>query len=158
MDLVPVSKRLWDLARANLNDFASALLEEDDDVRMTAEERRKMEEEIEASVGKKAGRAARKVRSAAEDAWERAFEASQARRAAGGGDEQDVARWYKTLELEPDADLDAVRKAYKKLMRKYHPDRFASDPEKYEAATKIATKITAAYNGLRTVLEASSPT
>lgn len=146
-----VGKRLWDLARSNVNDFASALIDTDADVRMTVEERRRMEAEIEESVGAKAGRAARKVRGAAEEAWERAFEASQARRAAG--DEHEVARWYKTLELEPGAELEEVRKAYKKLMGQYHPDRFASDPDKYEAANKVATKITAAYNGLRSVLE-----
>ncbi len=147
-----VKKRLWDLARSNVNDFASALFE-DDDVRMTAEERARIEREVEQTVGKKAGRAARRVRDAAEEAWESAFEAAQARQAAGAGGEREVERWYKTLELEPGADLEAVRKSYRRLMRQYHPDRFASDPEKYEAATKIATKITAAYNGLRHLLE-----
>lgn len=150
-----LKKRLWDLARSNVNDFASALLDEDDGVRMTAEERARIEREVEQTVGKKAGRAARKVRDAAEDAWEKAFEAAQARQAAGGpmGGREELARWYKTLELEEGADLEAVRKSYRRLMKQYHPDRFASDPEKYEAATKIATRITEAYNGLRRVLE-----
>lgn len=148
-----VSKRLWDLARSNLNDFASALVDDDDGTRLTAEERARIKAEAEASVGQKAGRAARKVRDAAEDAWEQAFEAAQARRAAGGADADEVARWYKTLELEEGADLDAVRKSYRKLMRQYHPDRYANDPEKYEAANKVATKVTAAYNGLRRLLE-----
>lgn len=149
-----LKKRLWDLARSNVNDFASALLHEDDDVRMTAQERARIEREVEQTVGKRAGRAARKMRDAAEDAWERAFEAAQARQAAGGGGgREELARWYKTLELEPGADLEQVRKSYRRLMRQYHPDRFASDPEKYEAATKIATRITEAYNGLRRVLE-----
>lgn len=151
-----LKKRLWDLARSNVNDFASALVDEDDGVRMTAEERARIQREVDQTVGKKAGRAARKVRDAAEDAWERAFEARQAAGGHGGGREE-VARWYKTLELEEGADLEAVRKSYRRLMRQYHPDRFASDPEKYEAATKIATRITAAYNGLRTVLELSTP-
>jgi len=149
---VSVKKRLWELARSNLNDFASAFLEEDD-TRMTAKERAQIREEVEHTVGKKAGRAARKVRDAAEEAWERAFEAAQARSEAGGADGAEVDRWYKTLELEPGADLEAVRKSYRRLMRKYHPDRFASDPEKYEAANQVATKITQAYNGLRRVLE-----
>lgn len=126
-----LKKRLWDLARSNANDFASALLQDEDGVRMTAEERARIEREVEQTVGKKAGRAARKVRDAAEDAWERAFEAAQARQGAGGGGRDELERWYKTLELDPGADLEAVRKSYRRLMRKYHPDRFASDPEKY---------------------------
>jgi DnaJ-domain-containing protein 1 len=141
------------LARSNLNDFASALVDDEDGTRLTAQERARIKAEAEASVGQKAGRAARKVRDAAEDAWEQAFEAAQARRAAGGADADEVARWYKTLELEEGADLDAVRKSYRKLMRQYHPDRYANDPEKYEAANKVATKVTAAYNGLRRLLE-----
>jgi DnaJ-class molecular chaperone len=113
-----------------------------------------MQEELAQSVGTRAGRAARKVRDAAEEAWERAFEAAQARqggRAPHG--EVDLARWYKTLEVEPGADLETVRKAYRRLMHRYHPDRYAGDPAKYEAATQVATRITAAYNGLRRVLE-----
>ncbi|MCB9568607.1 MAG: J domain-containing protein [Myxococcales bacterium] len=57
-------------------------------------------------------------------------------------------RWYKTLELEPGADYEAIRKAYRRLVKLYHPDRFANDPEKYKAATEVARKITEAYEGL----------
>ena len=30
--------------------------------------------------------------------------------------------YYKTLELTPEASQDDIRKAYRKLARKYHPD------------------------------------
>ncbi len=38
-----------------------------------------------------------------------------------------------------------MRKSYRTLMRKYHPDRHASSPEKQKAATELAQKLTQAY-------------
>jgi hypothetical protein len=148
---VTVGRRLWDLARANLNDFATALLEGGPDADAGVDAGGGASE---ASPGHRAGRAARRVRDAAEDAWERAFEAAQARQAGHGSSEDDVGRWYRTLELEPGADLEQVRRAYRRLIRRYHPDRYVGDPEKYAAATQVATRVTEAYNGLRARLGA----
>ena len=41
-----------------------------------------------------------------------------------------------------------MRKAYRRLLTKYHPDKFANDPEKLKAATEVTRKLTEAYNGL----------
>lgn len=145
-----IGKRLMDLARANLTDFREAfgsdrlrdLLDED--------ERAEVDKEVE-SVGAKAGRRAREFRDAAEEAWERAYEASQARGHFPGGSadpEADRRNWYRTLELEPGAGLDEVRRAYRRLLKQYHPDKFANEPEKYRAATEVTRRLTEAYNGL----------
>jgi DnaJ-domain-containing protein 1 len=151
---VGLGKRLWDIARANVNDFTSELLGEDAGS-LTPEERAALEREIAESVGGRAGRQARVIRDRAEDAWDRAFEASQEGGAprGRGPTPRDIERWYRTLEVEPGADLDEVRSAYRKLVRKYHPDRYASDQEKYDAATAVLQRVTEAYEGLRTRLE-----
>ena len=47
-----------------------------------------------------------------------------------------------------------VRKSYRRLLKQYHPDKFAKDPEKYKAATEVTRNITAAYDGLTTLLGA----
>lgn len=57
-------------------------------------------------------------------------------------------RWYQDLGIDPDADVDAIRQAYRRQMRQYHPDRFASDPAKLKMATEVARGLTEAYNGL----------
>lgn len=153
---VSLGKRLWDLARSNVTDFRSAFKPDALDG-LSDEERRALEDETSETVGAKAGRRARKFRDAAEEAWEKAFEAAQA---AGGGQpgsgrptpEAERLRWYRTLELEPGADLQAVRKAYRRLLKQYHPDKFAKDPEKYKAATEVTRNITAAHDGLTTLL------
>lgn len=59
-----------------------------------------------------------------------------------------VRQWYARLELEPGASVTEVRRAYRGLMRKYHPDRFTADPETERAATELAQELTVAYNGL----------
>jgi curved DNA-binding protein CbpA len=38
-----------------------------------------------------------------------------------------------------------VRKSYRSLLRKYHPDRHAGSPEKQKSATELAQKLSAAY-------------
>lgn len=153
-----IGKRLLDLARSNLTDFRSAFVRDEDREILQAEKPRPTEEaapeedEDDESVGARAGRSARRMKDAAEDAWDRAFEAARARAGVRGDPPSDPAsdrkRWYRDLELEPGADATEVRKAYRRLLKKYHPDRFANDPEKLKAATEVTRKLTEAYNGL----------
>ncbi|MFH1130897.1 MAG: J domain-containing protein [Pseudomonadota bacterium] len=63
--------------------------------------------------------------------------------------EQHLARLYAQLECPFGADLVAVRKAYRVLMRKYHPDMHNGDPEKQRLATELSQKLTNTYNELR---------
>ncbi len=157
---VSISKRLWDVARANVTDFASAFMAEDAGVLTEAEReqlRREAEQDADTVGGKAgaaAGKAARKMRDKAEEAWERAFEAAQARNAKAGYATRidptlERLRWYRTLEVSPEASMDETRSSYRRLLRKYHPDRYANDPEKLRAATEVARKITEAYNGIK---------
>ena len=59
-----------------------------------------------------------------------------------------IARAYASLEVKPGSDFETVRKAYRNMMRKYHPDRHASSPEKQKAANELAQKLTDAYKTL----------
>jgi DnaJ-domain-containing protein 1 len=155
-----IAKRLIDLARSNLTDFREAF--DRDRLRDLLSSQSAEDKEIEAevaaelehdeSLGAKAGKRARKVRDAAEDAWERAYENARARAGVRGEPPRDPAadrrRWYRTLELQPGAELKDVRKAYRRLLLQYHPDRFANDPERLKVATEVTRRLTEAYNGL----------
>jgi DnaJ-domain-containing protein 1 len=59
-----------------------------------------------------------------------------------------VARAYAALEVPPGSNFETVRKAYRNLMRKYHPDRHTASPEKQKAANELAQKLTASYDVL----------
>ena len=52
---------------------------------------------------------------------------------------------YETLGVPFGAPMSDVRRAYKRLMRAQHPDRFANDPGKQAAATRKAARINDAY-------------
>lgn len=56
-----------------------------------------------------------------------------------------VQKAYAALEVQPGADFEAVRKSYRNLMRKYHPDHHTGSPEKQKAANDIAQGLTEAY-------------
>ncbi len=65
------------------------------------------------------------------------------------------AQDYRNLELEPGTDFATVKQAYRRLMRTYHPDRYADDPERQRVATRISAKLNASFNRIREASEAS---
>jgi DnaJ-domain-containing protein 1 len=70
-----------------------------------------------------------------------------------GTPEAQVAEWYKVLDLPMGAELAEIKSSYRKLMRKYHPDMHAGNPQKQKAANELSMRVTAAYNGLTDYLE-----
>jgi DnaJ-domain-containing protein 1 len=65
----------------------------------------------------------------------------------GGGNSEAarVQKAYAALELPVGSDFETVRKSYRALMRKYHPDRHTQTPEKQRAANEVAQRLTDAY-------------
>jgi DnaJ family protein C protein 7 len=56
--------------------------------------------------------------------------------------------YYKILDLKPDASTDDIRKAYKKLAQKWHPDRNSDTEENQKMAEKAFRDISDAYTVL----------
>jgi len=160
-----ISKRLIDLARSELNSLLErAGREEDDDDREHArssgrgggggasgdvsqmsdeelmaeiERRRRAREEVdEALHGKRRPpppRSAPPPRS------------SPPRTAAG---DDAIRKAYAALEVPAGSDFETVKKSYRRLMRKYHPDLHTGAPEKARAATDLTQRLTQAYKTL----------
>lgn len=56
--------------------------------------------------------------------------------------------YYANLEVEYGADMDTVKAAYRNLMRKYHPDKFAHDENMQQLSTQLSQEITRAYQAI----------
>ncbi|MBD2680176.1 MULTISPECIES: tetratricopeptide repeat protein [Nostoc] len=72
-------------------------------------------------------------------------------------DDLDINHAYEILELEPGASPAQLKRAYRKLVKVWHPDRFFDRKQKQEAEEKIK-KINAAYNKLKSEYSSEPPT
>lgn len=54
--------------------------------------------------------------------------------------------YYDVLEVKPGASFEEIKKSYRSLQKKYHPDRFANDTQKRELAEKVSGKLNEAYS------------
>jgi len=152
-----ISKRLIDLARAELNSLLDKAAREDDDddyrprrrsggdadlsgmsddeLAAEIERRRRAREEVdEALRGKRPGARPPPPRTP-----------PPLRTAAG---DSAIRKAYAALEVPAGSDFETVRKSYRRLMRKYHPDLHTGAPEKHRAATDLTQRLTQAYKTL----------
>jgi DnaJ-domain-containing protein 1 len=162
-----IGRRLIDLARAELNsllDRASTSsthgdeprdpdedlyrrygLSELTDAQLEAElDRRRQAREAAARAARaRAEESARAARARAEESARRTAQAASRSTPA-----DEIRRAYIALEVTQGSDFATVRKSYRALMRKYHPDRHGQSPEKQKAANEVAQRLTAAYRTL----------
>lgn len=64
-----------------------------------------------------------------------------------------LAGYYANLELPYGADREAVRAARRRLLARYHPDRFATDPDKAGDAHDLVRQINHAHDELLKYLD-----
>ncbi|RFM23794.1 MAG: hypothetical protein D0433_09180 [Candidatus Thermochlorobacter aerophilum] len=64
------------------------------------------------------------------------------------GIDSKIAGYYANLEIPYGSDLETVRRAWRKMVAKYHPDKFAGNPEKQQIATELTKGINRAYEEL----------
>lgn len=68
--------------------------------------------------------------------------------------QEKLRQYYANLELPDGADWPQVKSAYRRLMRKYHPDRHRDNPEQQRISTELTQKLRVAYEALRKELKA----
>ena len=76
--------------------------------------------------------------------------------ATAQGVDPELAELYSNLEVPYGSSLATVRKAWKRLLRKYHPDRHSKDPEKRKIADELAQRLNGAYEQLQKRLESET--
>ena len=161
-----LTRRLLNLARANLNALLERADEPDDGPNIDS----MSDEELEAELARRKARREREEQLRRER--EEAERAARERSAAGGGSRgsggrtrssgqpprpsatgaRRLAQYYAQLEVPFGADLGQVKAAYRRLMRKYHPDRF-QDPQKAALATELTQKLSQAYREIEKALK-----
>ena len=60
---------------------------------------------------------------------------SAGRRGRASHDAQ-LAEWYRVLDLSAGADMSQIKTSYRQLMRKYHPDMHAGNPQQAEGGDR----------------------
>jgi curved DNA-binding protein CbpA len=160
-----IGKRLIDLARSELNSLLDKAADYDErrelerdgwgelgdlsDAELEAElERRRhaREEAEEAATGRRpeAKRAGDKPRADGAGRPRPASGGAEPPRRTAAGDAA-IRKAYAALEVPPGSDFETIRKAYRRLMRKYHPDLHRGSAEAQRAATDLAQRLTEAY-------------
>lgn len=70
-----------------------------------------------------------------------------------GEKNEEIAQYYAQLEIPYGSDLQTVKKAWRKLIRKYHPDLHANEPANQQIAHDLTAKLTKAYRELEKYLQ-----
>ncbi|PSQ97903.1 MAG: hypothetical protein BRD55_00415 [Bacteroidetes bacterium SW_9_63_38] len=65
----------------------------------------------------------------------------------------DVAEAYRALEVPVDSDRKTVKTAYRRLMKRYHQDRFQQDNERRETAGEVSKQLNVAYDRILKYLD-----
>jgi len=59
-----------------------------------------------------------------------------------------LSGYYANLELPPGAGRGQVKQAWRRLLKKYHPDLHSTHPEKRKIATELTGRLNEAYRVL----------
>ncbi len=160
-----LGKRLIDLAKANLNALldkagapADTTIDQLTDDELEAELRRRRERRLreadEVQIRTQAEKAARE-RAAQRKTMPRKPPSSSSTsskrpppRPAPPGSDKHLRELYAQLETPYGAPFEDVKKSFRRLMRKYHPDLHVGNPMKHKTATQLTMSLTQAYNEL----------
>jgi DnaJ-domain-containing protein 1 len=147
-----IGKRLIDLARSELNSLLDKAADYDerrhlDDDDWGTDLRGMSDKELEAEIERR-----KRAREEAEEAATgkkpddppRASARPEPPRRTAAGDSA-IRKAYAALEVQPGSDFETIRKSYRRLMRKYHPDLHRGSPEAQRAATDLAQRLTESY-------------
>jgi DnaJ-domain-containing protein 1 len=159
-----IGKRLFNLAKSELNSLLDRAVEAegvpardpDEDLYRRFSLDELSDKELEAEIERR--HRARQAQAKGTSTASRSAGAKSADKAAPAGarasgatrprrpsPDDEIRRAYAALEVPYGSDFATVRKSYRALMRKYHPDRHAGSPEKQKFATELAQKLSAAY-------------
>jgi len=160
--------RLKDVVRANLNNFLESQAQRRREERERAYRYRRWEEEREANADQEERRrqssassgpgvasGARRSKATSGSSRSRASSSrrSRATSASAGSNSassQDptLAKYYANLEIPYGGDPKAVKTAWRRMMKRYHPDLHSKNPQKQDTANELCQQLTKARKEL----------
>jgi DnaJ-class molecular chaperone len=148
-----IGKRLIDLARSELNSLLEKAAhvdgDDDDDDRSRPRHGSEYGSMSDAELAEEIERR-RQAREEVEQATSRTRRPEPRtpppRRTAAG--DEAIRKAYAALEVPAGSDLETVKRSYRRLMRKYHPDLNAGSTEKQRAATDLSQRLSESYKTL----------
>lgn len=69
----------------------------------------------------------------------------------------EILKCFRLLDLKPEASPDEVRRAYRELVKVWHPDRFQNDSSLYAKAQEKLKEINLAYEQIQQFMDAPPP-
>ncbi len=159
-----IGKRIIDLAKANLNALldkanGETALDELTDDELEAElqrrrDRRRREEEERRAAERAASNARQRTATRTTvpppttppPRREEKKRAPPPRPSAPLVGDKRMRELYAQLEVPYGASFEEVKKSFRRLMRKYHPDLHTGNPQKQKTATQLTMSLTQAYN------------
>jgi hypothetical protein len=69
----------------------------------------------------------------------------------------DIDGYYAALELKSGSSLEEVKRAYRDMVKVWHPDRFSHDPRLQKRAQEKLKEINLAYQRLESFLQEQAP-
>lgn len=70
---------------------------------------------------------------------------------------ENIAKDYYFLGQDPGTNLDSCKSSLRALLKKYHPDRHAENPEEHEKALEMCYKANQAYQEIEHWLKTCQP-
>tara|TARA_B100000686_G_C16211576_1_gene675702 strand:- start:248 stop:616 length:369 start_codon:yes stop_codon:yes gene_type:complete len=64
-----------------------------------------------------------------------------------------LAQYYANLEIPPGSSLEETRSAWKRMLKKYHPDLHSSNAGRRETAEELTRRLNEAYQTIEKELE-----
>jgi DNA mismatch repair ATPase MutL len=132
------TERLWDLIKAYINEAVDAALDE----RGYKRQEQKQQKTHKTAYDEFQEKYEKYRQYQKQNSYQNSYQKSYTSSKSGNADEEKYYRW---LELPVGSSFEEIRKSYKALMKKYHPDNFHNNETKRQTAEKLSQKLNEAY-------------
>lgn len=137
------TERIWDLIKAYINEAVDAALEERGYTKKKEEGHSQSQQKYHKTPFEEFQENYEKYKKYQKqsNSYQKSYQQSYTSNSQNNED----AKYYKWLEVPYGSSFEDIKKSYKSLMKKYHPDNFHNNETKRQTAEKLSQKLNEAY-------------